>query len=354
MRPVSRGTRNPFWSDIYEIAMCFALSAVALKALISPRKERAFEVTPKGQRIRKNTSAELSSAWPHLITFGLLVGGLVLAFQNLRHGTGDPGLPVSIFWGSVNLFLLTIAMFVASEQPQGRQAFRLNRDFASELFVGDTAHTARIMNINEHGAALLLEHPVFSTQDAVTLLLTSSQGTLVRLDGRIIRQEQSSDGGVEAGLQFGELDDATREALVDKIFGDPAPWEESSHFKPGVASSLRSLFYALTAPWRAFNWERRRMLRLPHATSCRLSTSTALLPGRLEDMSFTGVSVLFASVPKGSFVGGLLELPRVTLKVTPVSVMHRFRNTCVRFRVDRIERGQQHWRELHKKQWSRS
>jgi cellulose synthase (UDP-forming) len=354
MRPVSRGTRNPFWSDIYEIAMCFALGAVALKALISPRKERAFEVTPKGQRIRRNTSAELNLAWPHLITFGLLVGGLVLGIQNLRHGTGDPGLPVSVFWGSVNLLLLTIAMFVASEQTQGRQAFRLNRDFASELFVDDTAHTARIININEHGVALLLENPVFSTQDTVTLLLTSSQGTIVRLAGRIIRQEQLPDGGVGAGLQFMELDDATREVLVDKIFGDPAPWEESSHFKPGVASSLRSLCYALTAPWRAFTWERRRMLRLSHTTSCRLSTATALLPGRLEDISFTGVSVLFNSTPKGSIVGGLLELPRVTLKVSPVSVIHRFRNTCVRFKVDHIERGEQRWRELHQQRWSQS
>lgn len=354
MRPVSRGTRNPFWSDIYEIAMCFALSAVAFKALTAPRKERAFEVTPKGQRIRRNTSAELNLAWPHLITFGLLVGGLVLGIQTLRHGTGDPGLPVSIFWGSVNLLLLTIAMFVASEQTQGRQAFRLHRDFASELFVDDTAYTARIMNINEHGVALLLEHPVFSTQETVTLLLTSSQGTIVRLAGRIIRQEQLPDGGVGAGLQFVELDDATREVLVDKIFGDPVPWEESSHFKPGIASSLRSLCYALTAPWRAFTWERRRMLRLRHTTACRLSTSAASLSGRLEDMSFTGVRVLFPSAPKGSLVGGLLELPRVTLKVTPVSAMHRFRNTCVRFKVEHIERGEQYWRELHQQQWSQS
>lgn len=353
MCPVSRGSRNPFWSDIYEIAMCFALSAVALKALAAPRKERAFEVTPKGQRIKRNTSAELTLAWPHLITFGLLVGGLVLGIQNLRHGTGDPGLPVSIFWGSVNLLLLMIAMFVASEQTQSRQAFRLNRDFASELFVDNTALTARIMNINEHGVALLLEQPVFSTQDTVTLLLTSSQGTIVRLAGRIIRQEQLSGGGVGAGFQFLELDDATREVLVDKIFGDPAPWEENSHFKPGVSSSLRSLLYALTAPWRSFNWERRRMLRVPHATSCRLSTTTVSLSGRLEDMSFTGVSVLFPSTPKESLVGALLELPRITLKVNPVSVMHRFRTSCVRFRVESIERGEQHWRELHQKQWSR-
>ena len=353
MRPVSRGSRNPFWSDIYELAMCFALSAVAFKALISPRKERAFEVTPKGQRVKRNTFAELTLAWPHLIIFGLLAGGLVLGIQSFRHGTGDPGLPVSIFWGSVNLLLLTIAMFVASEQTQGRQAFRLHRDFVSELFADDSSVAARILNINEHGVALSLEHPVFTTRDTVTLLLTSSQGTIVRLAGRIIRQERLPSGGVGAGLQFLELDDATREVLVDKIFGDPAPWEESYRFQPGITSSLQSLLYALTAPWRSFNWERRRMLRVPHESWCRLSTTTVSLSGRLEDMSFTGVSVLFPSTPKGSLVGALLELPRITLKVNPVSIMHRFRSTtCVRFRVESIEQGERHWRELHQKQWS--
>ncbi len=354
MRPVSRGSRNPFWSDIYEIAMCFALTWVALKALVTPRKERAFEVTPKGQRIGRNTSAELTLAWPHLLTFGLLVVGLALGIQNFRNGAGDPGLSVSLFWGSVNLLLLTIAMFVASEQAQGRQAFRLNRDFASELFLDDNSVAARILNINEHGVALSLEHPVFTARDNVTLLLTSSQGTIVRLSGRIIRQERLPSGDVGAGVQFQELDEATREVLVDKIFGDPASWEETYQFQPGIASSLRSLLYALTTPWRSFTWERRRMLRVSHETSCRLNTSTSLLSGKLEDMSFTGVSVLFPSVPKGSLVGALLELPRITLKVSPVSVMHRLRTSCVRFRVESIERGEQHWRELHQKHWRQS
>lgn len=351
MRPVSRGSRNPFWSDIYEIAMCFALSFEALKALASPRKERPFEVTPKGQRVKKNTVTELSLAWPHLITFGLLIGGLVLGVQHLRQGTGDPGLPVSLFWGSVNLLFLTIAMFVASEQTQARRAFRLNRDFAGELFVDGISVTARILNVNEQGAALSLERPVFTAQDSVALLLTSSHGTVIKLAGRIVRQERLPSGEVAAGLQFADLDEATRQALVDKIFGDPAPWEDSYQFKPGIASSLRSLLYALTVPWRSFTWERRRMLRVPGGTACRLNTSTRVLRGKLEDMSFTGVSALFPSTPQWSLVGSRLELPHITLKVTPVSIVRRLRKTCVRFRVESVEQGEQRWRDLHNAKW---
>jgi hypothetical protein len=311
-------------------------------------------VTPKGQRVKKNTSSELTLAWPHLLTFGLLVSGVVLGIQDLLHGTGDPGLPVSVFWGTVNLLLLTIAMFVASEQTQGRQAFRLSRDFASELFVDETSVAARIVNINEHGAALSMERPVFTAQHTVSLLLTSSQGTIVRLSGRIIRQERLSSGDVGAGLQFVDLDDTTKQILVDKIFGDPAPWEESYRSKPGVTSSVRSLVYALTSPWRSFTWERRRMLRVPHETPCRLTTSTALLSGTLEDISFTGLSVLFPSAPKGSLVGSLLELPQITLKVSPVSMMRRLHKTWIHFKVESIEQGEQRWRELHDRRWRRA
>ena len=347
MRPVTRGSRNPFWSDIYEIAMCFALSAVALKALATPRRERAFEVTPKGQRIKKNTSAELTLAWPHLATFGLLLGGLVLGFQDLGQGTGDVGLPVSLFWGTANLVLLTIVMFVASEQPQGRQAFRLNRDFVGELFIGGNSAPVRILNINESGAALSLEHPVFTAQPTVTLLLTSSQGSIVRLNGRLMRQERLPSGDVMAGVQFVELDNPTTEMLVDKIFGDPAPWEESYRLQPGIVGSVRSLLHALASPWQSFTWEQRRMLRVPHAASCHLRTATGSLAGTLEDMSFMGIRVRFPSTPTESLIGSHLELPRVTLKVSPVSMTRRLRKTCVHFKVDSIERGEQHWRMLH-------
>jgi cellulose synthase (UDP-forming) len=353
MRPVTRGSRNPFWSDIYEIAMCFALSAVAFKALAAPRKERAFEVTPKGQRVKKNTSAELTLAWPHVATFGLLIGGLSLGIQDLRHGTADAGLPVSLFWGTANLILLTIAMFVASEQPQGRQAFRLNRDFVGELFMDSSSTPVRILNINESGAALSLEHPVFTAQPTVTLLLTSSQGTIVRLSGRLMRQERLPSGDVLAGIQFVELDDPTAELLVDKIFGDPAPWEESYRIQPGIASSVRSLLHALASPWKSLTWEQRRMPRVSHETSCRLRTSTVSLAGTLEDMSFTGVRVRFPSTPSQSLVGSHLILPLVTLKVSPVSMTRRYRKVIVHFTVESIERGEARWRALHQAEWSR-
>lgn len=95
------------------------------------------------------------------------------------------------------------------------------------------------------------------------------------------------------------------------------------------------------------------MLRVPSGILCRLSTPRLLLTGTLEDMSFTGVSVLFPSAPKGSLAGSFLELPQITLKVAPVSIVRRWRHICIRFRVESIEQGEQRWRDLHHARWRR-
>jgi cellulose synthase (UDP-forming) len=238
MRPVSRGSRNPFWSDVYEVAMCFALSIVALKALAAPRKERPFEVTPKGQRVRKSSSTELSLAWPHLVTFGLLVIGLTFGLWHWWQGADEPGLPVSIFWGSINLLLLTVALFVAREQAQVRQGFRLKRDFSGELSVGGEGVPARVVDVNEQGAAVTVDEPIFTLQKSAKLSLTSSRGVPVTVTAHIVRQDPMTSGRVAVGLQFDELDSITRQILVDKIYGDPAPWEDTYRIQPGIGSSL--------------------------------------------------------------------------------------------------------------------
>ena len=351
MRPVSRGSRNPFWSDVYEIAMCFALSVVALKALAAPRKERPFEVTPKGQRVKKSSATEISSAWPHLVTFGLLVVGLALGVRHWWQGVGDPGLPVSLFWGSANLLLLTVALFVASEQTQGRQGFRLKRDFAGGLFADGEEVPARVVDLNEQGAAVTVDHPIFTLQESIKFALTSSRGALVTLTARIVRQEPNPSGGIDMGLQFDELDEHTRQVLVDKLYGDPAPWEDTYRIQPGIGSSLRSLLQALTVPWRPLTWNRRSMIRVTGGTMCLITAPSTVWRGRVENMSFTGVSVLFSGSPHDSLVGTLLELPGVTLKVNPVGMVRKRRKTLVHFQVVSIESGEERWRRSHDARW---
>lgn len=245
-------------------------------------------------------------------------------------------------------------MFVASEQTHGRQQIRLERDFVGWLFVEGVEVPAHVLNVSEQRASLTIGRPIFTSQDAVQLALTSSRGVLLKLTARIVRQEVTPSGEVSVGLQFDELDDDTRQVLVDKIFGDPVPWEDTYRVQPGTGDSLRSLVHALTIPWHSFNWNRRSMIRVTGGSTCQIKTPHGLMKGRVENMSFTGVSALFTSSIKEPLVGSRLQLPGVTLKVSPVAMIRKRRKMLVRFRVDSIEAGENRWRTLHYARWQKA
>lgn len=355
MRPVSGGSRNPFWSDIYESAMCFALSAVAIKALTAPRKERPFEVTPKGQTVRQSTSTLLTHAWPHLVAFGLLVCGLALGGLRWWHGSTDPGLPVSLWWGSINLLLLTVALFVASEQSQARQNFRLSRNYAGTLLVGAGRHAARIVNISEHGAGVVLKQPILAMHPYATLALRDARGEVVHVDGRIVRQDRLPSGDTRAGIEFIKVDDALRHQLIETMFGNPDDWERTRArwADSGVSTSLRSLGLALVAPWRHITNEKRRMPRMHAEMPCRLRTRNALYHGVVKDISYSGLSAVL-QVSQQMALKGQLDLPGVSLEVMPVSIVPMGEKSLVRFHVDSIVRGEAQWRDAHLSSWQQA
>jgi len=96
------------------------------------------------------------------------------------------------------------------------------------------------------------------------------------------------------------------------------------------------------------------MIRFDGGYFCLVKAHCVVLKGRVQDMSFSGVSVLLKEAPSGSLVGSLLELHGITLKVIPVSMVRRRRYTLVRFKVDSIEAGEERWRALHHARWQAS
>jgi hypothetical protein len=89
------------------------------------------------------------------------------------------------------------------------------------------------------------------------------------------------------------------------------------------------------------------MIRITGRTMCLITSPSSVWQGRVEDMSFTGVSALFSGAPQDSLVGALLELPGITLKVSPVGMVRKRKKTLVHFQVVSIESGEEQWRRLH-------
>ncbi|MDP2384304.1 MAG: glycosyltransferase [Nitrospirota bacterium] len=354
MRTVSRGSRNAFWSDIYEMTMCFALSEAVLKTLLFPWKAQPFIVTPKGQQVAKSARRELALVWPHLLIFGLLVMGITLGAHHWWQAGSTSGLGISLFWGCANLFLLTIALLVASEQSQVRRMFRIPRTFTSELQAGNQLIPATTIDINETGVALRVRHPLFTQLDSASVLFTTHSGERLQLKGRIVRQEPTVTGDVVVGIQFMSMDDHAMQALLVTIFSESSHWNMATLFKPSASHSLHSLIKALAVMWSPLVSRRRQIPRVSFRTPCRVDTIRNSFEGTTRDVSYQGLSVEFPPSLQESLVGAILHLQGVTLKVFPVETIARPGHTFVRFRIDHIEVGEERWRDLHTASWQRS
>jgi cellulose synthase (UDP-forming) len=352
MKPISRGTRNAFWSDVYEIAMCFALSRAVLATLARPRKERPFEVTPKGQLVAQGPQKEFARAYPHLMVFTALALGVTAGFYQWGSGGTIPGFEVSLFWACINIFLLAVAMLVANEQPQVRRLFRLPCATKAELHAGGLSLPATAVDISEQGMALTIPHPVFVDPRSVTVRLQDDSGNDVELRGRIVRQEPNSSGGVLAGIHWHELDDKTLQALLVTTVGESPGWN-----RPGLqpaSTTTRSLWALLGAvfrPWAPLLAKRRQMPRVWVEVPCTVNMGGQAMQGRTFNLSYNGLAVRFPAQPDVSPSGTVLTVEGVQLKVLPLEVCSYQNQALVRFQIEHGEDSDHHWHHVLTAHW---
>ena len=355
MRTVSQGTRNAFWSDIYEVATCFALSRAVLKTLMNPRKSRPFEITPKGVQAEESELQRTLFVLPHLMLLGLTAAAISTGILTWIGPTETRGLAINLFWASVNVLLLIVAIRSAMEHPQLRQTVRLDRRFQCQIFAGVTTMKATTHDLNECGMSVYLNEPMFSIDDMATITLEAHSGERFRLKGRIARQERKPSGLVEVGMQFVDLDEAAAENLIVQLFAQPDSWRESSTTMPGMVQSFRALSSVFKRTRAQATPFRRRSPRVLLQKACRLTWEEGKLIGITFDVSYTGLSVFFSEAPKLAANAVCLMhfdgITPVTLRVQAMSTAQRAGKTLIRFRVCDVVEGEANWRALILRAW---
>ncbi len=346
MRVMTRGTRNAFWSDVYETAMCFALTRAVVRTLLAPMTHRLFEVTPKGQRIDQRGLTEWRLLWPHLMMAGLLVAGIVMGIRQWMRLVVLPGLEVSLFWAVANLVLVLAAIYAAYEQPQLRSAYRVPREYVCEIGAGEDSVPATTTDIHEGGLSAVVSAPIIDHRP-VPVHLTDDAGRLVSLKGKLVRQEPLPDGQFSLGVKFVDLTEDQRGALIRRCFAATDRWKDLGGSGVGAWQSLRLL---LTTQIRAHRRLRPRQRRIPrvHAESpCRLHINGRILNGHISDLSYTGLGASFRGVYQFANQSAILEMGDVILNVQIARVVRHVGTTRVGFRVRSVQVGGQQWRAVH-------
>lgn len=286
---ISKGFRNPFWSDVYETVMCFFISWTAIETLFVPEKS-TFHVTPKGVRFEK-PQLDWSYVMPHILLSALLMIGLGVGGYHLwRHQLNPDAALLSAFWTVYNLVILVAAIVVARERPQKRSSPRLFRQIACEVSFDGRTFSGKSFDLSETGLSLTLDRPVF-LPPLVSVQLISDFGEITEIRGEVIRNDVSLSGQANVGIRFLDVNEAQHQSLVRQMYSSPNSWEQVRWIP---STTWRSFAYLATSSLRAFIKEkihRRFSPRLRKHMKCELVAGDQVFKGITEEISNTGLSV---------------------------------------------------------------
>ena len=341
LRTVSRGTRNAFWSDIYETAGSIALSWATLKTALRPRKERPFVITRKGVgQGRRGFSYIL----PHLIIMGLLIAGLVTGTRLWMAKVPLPGLEVSLFWGAVNLVLVGVAILAAAELPEWRRTFRIRRRLPCQLIRGEERLNGIVKDINETGALIRVNKQFLKGEGPIVCSVKNQAGDRLTVKGRLCRQEEVSSNAVEIGLKFIDVDEKTADSLIAATFSDSRAWNQPE-VEPGIFQSLWSLLRVFRKVVTTSRKSHRSDLRLPYREDCLLVLPDRTLEGTVDEISATGLSVNIPGTVDLVGENGTLYVESFALKVRRRWAMQCEGTVLAGFTIEQVDKGADQWRE---------
>ncbi|MBI5096148.1 MAG: glycosyltransferase [Nitrospirae bacterium] len=287
---VSKRLRNPFWSDVYETATSFSITATAFATFLNPGNKK-FHVTPKG--LHKAVSKfNLHLVYPHIILSGLLLIGITTGFYNLfsdRQVYPD-AFRISIFWGIYNIILLVAAISTASERREVRVSPRLKRMIPGDILFDNTKIPFITSDISDSGISIMLSGPQITIPLFAKIHLHGDNGERVSLTGMVMRNDILSQGEmVTVGIHFMKVSEENRQAIARMMFSSPHTWDSPPEASAGVYLSFLTI---VISPLRLFLHEKvlhRFYPRIKKEIPCEIVRNGTVNKGVIKDISYTGV-----------------------------------------------------------------
>lgn len=345
LRTVSRGTRNAFWSDIYETAGSVALAWAVLKTAVNPRKRRPFVITPKGATRERRGISRFSYILPHILIMGCLIAGIVTGIRLWMTDLPVPGLGVSLFWASINLVLVTISILASAEIPEWRRSLRIKHRMPCALLTEQTCRMGTVIDIHETGALVRTSYRIPQTQTSLFVRLPSVQGSPLIVKSRICHQEQIASDVVEMGVTFVDVEDRVSDRLVAGAFMDASRWNQPN-VEPGIFRSLWSICRAFRKFFITTRLSHRHDERLSFRQPCRLKFRTSILSGTIEQISKSGVAIRLACATELPGEQGILYMRGCVLKVQPRWVRSQDGEVLAGFLIEHAYKGSEQWKEF--------
>jgi hypothetical protein len=257
-----------------------------------------------------------------------------------------PGLEVSLFWGAVNLILVSVSILVAAEVPEWRTLFRIKQRLSCDLVAGEERLRGVVVDINETGARVHMKKQAQGDLHGPLLCMIKDRtGKYLTLKAGICRQSQLSPREVGLGLKCLDVNEQQTTALIAMTFSDSSVWNKAN-VEPGIFRSLWSVFRAFHKVWSKSRPSHRQFHRVPYRQECRLVFHNRIVPGTLEQISPTGLSVHIPGSLDLVGAQGMLHAGTCSLKIRRTWMRQCENMVHAGFTIERVEKGAEQWREL--------
>lgn len=309
--------RFSFWNEIFEYAMAFQDGIVTFMAMINP-KLGSFNVTDKGVSVTKR-SFDIESARITLIAVLVLLLSLIaVPFWLVLRPEAIESVIINAFWSIFNLVLLGAALLVALEQPQMRQAHRLNRDLSTIIYgANGTNWKAKTIDISETGARLQLDSWP-NLPDVIELEIIGDFGARVFLDARIMRVQPVGENDVYVAVDFIHVTKAQYDALVLVLYSDVAEWYSQTRTEADKPfSSLGFLATSLTRVFRDPRPAKTTVIRKQIQANAQLYWGGEFYSGTVVEMNSRSVRLELENFSLPNFELLRRTKPSVGLLVNP-------------------------------------
>jgi cellulose synthase (UDP-forming) len=236
------GTRQPFFSEIYETVQSLFLMPAVISVLLNPWRP-SFKVTPKG---RLNDKEYLSPvAAPFFLVIAINLAALVLA--GMRWFT-EPILRdvimVTGIWCLYNLCMVIMSLGAFWERKQVRKFYRINASGPVVVHFPrmGTSITGEVRDVSATGISFEIAPPFLPReQEQVILEVRDSYGRDYRFESKIQRVI-GRNGKYFCGSEF-MAERVSHADVVGYVFGDSRRWQDVWAQKTAATGTFRMLWH---------------------------------------------------------------------------------------------------------------
>jgi len=252
--------RWPFFSEIYESIQGVFLFVPTIKTLLNPRAP-VFKVTPKGETLERDFVSPFYG--PFFVLYHLILLGFAFAVYRWFAYPDERGtVLVTAAWNAFNLFITTVALFVAYERRQRRRFHRIPARDEVTLFRKSETLAGVIKDLSLGGMAVELKtKPLtgFVRDEEVKALVKDEEGELffvkayaVAYDGKLLRlrfawrPEELESFGKVVELVFSP---SSRWQIILELERSLSPWEGFIFLSKSILKDFGRVYRAL---WERF------------------------------------------------------------------------------------------------------